>query len=179
MLELLRGRAEEAQRHITAVGEGPVPRLGLAFRLGYNATAATIELWSGQPAAALDRALPVLESGEETEEPVMLAPLLVLAARAAADLRDRARGEQLRDLHRRLTGDPFAPHPLLVTPAAQGATWAAELARLEGHETVDGLGRSRRGLGPPHAPLRRGVLPLARGAGGAGDRPGHAWPAGC
>ncbi len=104
----------------------------------YNATAATIELWSGQPAAALDRALPVLESGEETEEPVMLASLLVLAARAAADLRDRARGEQLRDLHRRLTGDPFAPHPLLVTPAAQGATWAAELARLEGQETVDG-----------------------------------------
>ena len=67
----------------------------------------------------------------------MLAPLLVLAARAAADLRDRARGEQLRDLHRRLTGDPFAPHPMLVTPSAHGATWAAELARLEGRETVD------------------------------------------
>ena len=138
VLELLRGRTEEAQRHILAVGEGPVPRLGLAFRLGYHAIAATIELWGGQPALALDRAIPVLESGEETEEPVMLASLLILAARAAADLRDRARGEQLRDLHRRLTGDPFAPHPLLVTPAAQGATWAAELARLAGQETVDG-----------------------------------------
>ena len=138
VLELLKGRAEEAQRHITAVGEGPVARGGLAFRLEYNAIAATIELWSGQPAVALDRALPVLESGEETEEPVMLASLFVLAARAAADLRDRAYGEQLRDLHRRLTGDPFAPHPLLVTPAARGATWAAELARLEGQETVEG-----------------------------------------
>ena len=68
----------------------------------------------------------------------MLAPLLVLAARAAADLGDRARGEQLRDLHRRLTADPFAPHPPLVTPAAEGATWTAELARLDGSETVDG-----------------------------------------
>jgi len=137
VLELLKGHTGEAQRHIAAVAEGPVPRLGLAFRLGYNASAATIELWSGQPAAALDRALPVLGSGQETEEPAMLGPLLVLAARAAADLRDRARGEQLRDLHRRLTGDPFAPHPQLVTPAALGATWAAELARLEGYETVD------------------------------------------
>ena len=138
VLELLRGRAEEAQRHILAVGEGPVPRLGLAFRLGYHAIAATIELWGGQPTVALDRAIPVLESGEETEEPVMLASLLVLAARAAADARDRAHGAQLRALHRRLTGDPFAPHPLLVTPAAAGATWTAELARLEGSETVEG-----------------------------------------
>ena len=138
VLELLRGRTAEAQRHILAVGEGPVPRLGLAFRLGYHAIAATVELWRGQPAVALERALPVLESGEQTEEPVMLASLLVLAARAAAEVRDRARGEQLRALHRRLTGDPFAPHPLFVIPEAQGATWAAELARLEGQETVDG-----------------------------------------
>ena len=99
--------------------------------------AATIELWRGQPADALDRALPVLESGEETEEPAMLASLLVLAARAAADLRDPARGQQLRDLHRRLTGDPFAPHPLRH-PGGPGCDLAAELARLEGEETVDG-----------------------------------------
>ena len=138
ILELLRGRMEEAKRRITSLGQGLVARGGLASRLGYNGAAAAIDLWRGQPAGALDRALPVLESGEETEEPVVLAPLLVLAARAAADLRDRARGKQLRDLHRRLTGDPFAPHPTLVTPAAQGATWAAELARLEGQETVGG-----------------------------------------
>ena len=111
VLELLRGRSEEAHRHITAVGEGPSPKVGLTFRLGYNATAATIELWSGHPADALERALPVLVSGEETEEPAILASLLVLAARAAADLRDRASGQQLRDLHRRLAGDPFARHP--------------------------------------------------------------------
>ena len=138
VLELIRGHAEEAQRHITAAAEGPRPRGGLVFRLEHNARAATIELWRGQPADALDRALPVLESGVETDEPVMLGALLVLAARAAADLRDRPRGDQIRALHRRLTGDPFAPHPLFVTPAAHGGTWAAELARLQGRETVDG-----------------------------------------
>jgi hypothetical protein len=134
---LLRGRTEEAQRHITAVGDGPVAQGGLAFRLVYHAIAATIELWRGQPADALDRALPVLESGEETEEPAMLGPLLVLAARAAADLGDRDRGDQLRELHQRLSGDPFAPHPMLVTPSAHGATWKAELASLERRGTVD------------------------------------------
>ena len=136
VLELYAGRADEAQRQLAAVAAGPIRQM--PHRLDLATTTAGILLWTGQPSPALHWALPVLEAGEETDEPVMLAPLLVLAARAAADLGDRARGEELRDLHRRLTADPFAPHPPLVTPAAQGATWTAELARLQGSETVDG-----------------------------------------
>lgn len=136
-LELMRGHPVEARRIITALETGPLPRGGLAFRLTFAVTAAAIDLWSGRPADAFDRSLPVLESGQDTEQPGILAPLLVLAARAAADLRDGARGARLRGLHRGLTGDPFAPHPTLATAEAQGATWASELARLARRDTVD------------------------------------------
>ncbi len=173
VLELLRGRPHEARRHITAVADGPLARGGLAFRLGFSATAATIELWDGESAAALERALTVLESGKQTEEPAILAPLLVLAARAAADLGDRDNGDRLRKLHQRLAGDPFAPHPMIVTPVALGATWSAELARLQTPRHRRGLGCGCSGVGPDPPPVRRGVLPLARRGGGAADRPGH------
>ena len=138
VLELMLGRTDEARSTIAAVAAGPLPRGGSASRLEFTATAATIDLWSGQVAAAWDSALPVLEAEQDTEKPVLLAPLLVLAARAAADLGDGARGAQLRTLHRGLTADPFAPHPTFVAAAAQGAMWAAELARLAGQDTVDG-----------------------------------------
>ncbi|MBD3926157.1 AAA family ATPase [Nocardioides cavernae] len=137
VLDLMRGRADDADRRITMAGEGPAPTGGLAFRLFHHSVAATIELWTGRPAAAAERVLAVLRTGEGTEEPAMLAPVLVLAARAAADLRDPVLGTELRDLRGRLTGDPFAPHPHLARPVAEGATWSAELARLEGAGTVD------------------------------------------
>jgi hypothetical protein len=135
VLELLFGRPDDAHRHLAAVVDGPTGSLG--YRLATAATAATIDLWTARPAAALDRALLVLEAGHRTEEPVMLAPLLVLSARAAADLQVPAHGEELLDLHRRLTGNPFAPHPLFTAPSAHGATWTAELSRLDGRESVE------------------------------------------
>jgi hypothetical protein len=138
VLELMRGRQEEAHRHVEALETGPLPRGSLPFRLVFAVTAGTIDLWTGRPTKALDRALPVLESGLDTEEPATLAPLLLLAARAAAEIQPSDYGDQLMDLHRRLTRDPFAPHPVFAAAPAYGATWAAELARLEAHERLDG-----------------------------------------
>ena len=138
VLELMRGHPEEAHRHLEALDSGPLPRGGLPFRLVCAAIAATIDLWAAHPAAAFGRALPVLESGFDTEEPATLALLLVLAARAAADLQPSDARGRLLDLHRRLRGDPFAPHPIFATAPAYGATWAAELARLGADESLDG-----------------------------------------
>jgi tetratricopeptide (TPR) repeat protein len=137
VLELMRGRTDEARGQIEAVATGPLPRGGLSFRLVFTAVAATIDLWTGHPAAAFDRALPVLESGLDTEEPGTLAPLLVLAARAVADLAPCGDRDRLVGLHRRLTRDPFAPHPIFAAGAAYGATWAAEMARAGAHDSLD------------------------------------------
>jgi len=137
LLELMRGRPEEASRTIMAVATGPLHRGGSPSLLEFTAIAATVEIWSGQAAAAWDRALPVLEAEQNTEKPVMLAPLLALAARAAADLGDGTRGAQLRNLHRGLTAEPFAPRPTFVAAVAHGAMWAAELAKLAGEDSVD------------------------------------------
>jgi tetratricopeptide (TPR) repeat protein len=137
VLELMRGRPEEARRHIEVLETGQLPRGGLPFRLVFAATAATIDLWTGDPTTALDRALTVLESGLDTEEPATLALVLVLAARAAADIGSPDAADRLLDLRRRVPRDPFAPHPLFAGAPAYGATWSAEVARLERRERVD------------------------------------------
>lgn len=136
LLELLAGRTDEARRRLGALADGP--RGILAYRLILAATGATIDVWTGRPRPALERALSILEEGRDTEEPAWLAPLLALAARAAADLGEPARAKPLLAVHAQLPSDPFAPHPLIAAVPAHGATWAAELARLKGIDTVDG-----------------------------------------
>lgn len=135
LLELLAGRTDAARRRMVELASGP--RGVFAYRLIIATTGATIDLWTGRPKPALDRALAVLEDGPETEEPAWFAALLSLAARAAADLDEPGRVTRLLEFHTRLSRDPFQPHPLFVAPPAHGATWVAELARLKGNQTVD------------------------------------------
>lgn len=137
VLELMFGNADEARATIAAIEAGNLRRGGSPSQLEFTAVAVKVALWSGHEAAALDRALPVLETQQDTDKPVLLAPLLVLAARAAADVGDGPGGARLRALHRGLTADPFAPHPTFAAAAAHGAAWAAEVARMEGRETIE------------------------------------------
>ena len=136
LLELLAGRTNEARRRLVALESGP--RGVFAYRLIIATTGATVDLWTGRPKQALDRALAVLEDGTDNEEPAWLAALLCLAARAAADLDDPGRVTPLLELRTNLSGDPFQPHPLIAGTPAHGATWVAELARLQGNQTVEG-----------------------------------------
>ena len=82
-----------------------------------------------------------------TEDPgVDVAGLLVLAARAAADLAERAPTSharlrptllsELEDLVERAVGEPFATPHVHADHTALRATWAAEIGRLSGRPTL-------------------------------------------
>ena len=67
----------------------------------------------------------------------VLGPLLIQVARATADHTLRSGGSghaagPVRDLHAKMLVDPFAPTAVPANRDAAGATWAAELTRLEG-----------------------------------------------
>ena len=100
-------------------------------------------LWHGKPRAALDCL--TVDGGIEETVPGEVGRTLVLAARAAADLtgHDTRSPDELRrahvlldDLRARAGRDPFAPDnaPSDLRAAPQ---WKAELARLDGLDTVD------------------------------------------
>ena len=159
LIDLCRGRGEEATRRLTALS-------GLFLVDGVNASEfrvdmATVDLWCGRPEKAhtdLARVLPDLDGAD----PVADVPsLLVLAARAAADLasdpsspdRRRVLLEELDDLEAAAGGEPFAPRPTDALRRALAASWAAERARLAGTSTIgvwDAAAGAWDRLGWPH-----------------------------
>lgn len=101
--------------------------------------AAEALLWSGRPEELLDRTLGTLEAILASPQARFAARPMVLVARAVADL-----GRQRHQWHARLVRlrgeadiDPLGPGPVPGDRAASTAQWAAELARLEGSETVE------------------------------------------
>jgi tetratricopeptide (TPR) repeat protein len=145
LLDLLRGRGDEATRRLDGLAEMFV--IDLANRVVCAQDAPTADLWCARPQRAYDRLTATLRDLGPIDDPqVDVAGLLVLAARAAADLADslrietRVRPTLLRDLDSlvtRLPGKPFASAHLNANRPALRATWHAEIARLSGVPSLE------------------------------------------
>jgi hypothetical protein len=145
---------------LEAVGELPVPVI--ANRIESAEKAAGILLWCGRPQAALDRLLAAIRDAVATPASAYLGADLALAARAAAEVAaaSRASPEERRALQGELGGllarclaDPFGHWGCFIARPAQGAAWAAELARVSGRPTLDLWATTARHwdrLGRPH-----------------------------
>lgn len=135
-VDVLRGDLEAADRRLEAV-------TALGFKVGsHRQGLLTIQvlcdLWRGLPAQALDHVGRGVADETATSWSPYTGTLLVLAARAAADVargdptRHRELTDRLRTWHHQWSEDPFAPEvPHAAAPASR-TTWQAELARLSG-----------------------------------------------
>jgi tetratricopeptide (TPR) repeat protein len=144
VLDALRGRPVPALDRIAALAEFPITHF--LNRIECAADAASVEVWCNQPGSALDRATATLEDSMEVDAPDLLSQLLVLAARAAADLaassatadgtgqRHLAR---LQALRARATTDPLGLDTDFPERPARAASWSAETARLVGHDSAE------------------------------------------
>ncbi|WP_127480005.1 ATP-binding protein [Nocardioides pantholopis] len=136
-IEVCRGRLAEARRAIAELDAVPMSEPPLMMWCADSA--AQLELWSDQPGSAWRRLRVVVEALLDRIEAETLAPLFVLAARAAADCvgddRDPDALVVLEGLRRRVSMDPF--DGVWGDSPAWRASWDAELARLSDHETLD------------------------------------------
>ena len=144
ILDLLRGRVEDAITRLEIVWTMPNPHIWNAMERAERY--AYVHLWSGRPQRALDCLRAMLDECFGTDAGSDTAPLLVLAAQAAADVAatpqpgSASRHELLDEiaaLPRRAPSDPFAPHPMYRHREALSATWKAELARLAGEPALE------------------------------------------
>jgi len=112
---------------------------------------AEVELWAGDPDAALDLLSEALDVSLPTQAVYAVAPLLCLHARVLADRLDktdttaaqrRAMIQHLYDLRARAVTDPFAPNPLHAATPALTRLWRAELARIDGTATIESWARA-------------------------------------
>ena len=139
LLDAIRGRLASAGERASTVWQGWLPTV--AFDLDYALIYAGIEVWNDAPRHALDLLLTALDANVDTGLPVWTLPVLVLAARAAADcvgddIKDASElRHTLADLYRRARlGPSTQPHNRAAR--AQTATWTAEMARLDGTQTT-------------------------------------------
>ena len=142
---------------------------------------AEVELWAGR----VEPALQVLEEALEVTLPtqaLMTAALVCWCARAHADRLDAARAPASE--RRRLVGqlraavasartDPFGVADCDVSVPAYWKSWRAELARIDGTESVADWASAAAEWDRITPPARRGVLPLARCRGRPPSRRGH------
>jgi tetratricopeptide (TPR) repeat protein/lambda repressor-like predicted transcriptional regulator len=145
LLDLLRGRSDEATKLLDAVAKMFV--MDVANRVLCAQDAPTADLWCNRPQRAYDRLTATLRDlGETEDQAVDVASLLVLAARAAADLAAaptaavRLRTTLLReldDLAATTVGDPFATPNVNANRPALRATWDAEIGRLSGTSSLE------------------------------------------
>ena len=172
-LDLLAGdlaTALVAVEHLEAAGyQGEETLLWLA------SVAATADLWSAKPVSAWERTARAWTQVQEAPGRVRASRMLVLAARAAADMADADPSAnrdllvaQLRELAKQ--AGCFDPHPARVLGAAYGATFEAEIARLQRNEdepTWRAAKETWAGHGVPHhaayAGWRLAVCLLDRG----------------
>ncbi|MBD3944311.1 AAA family ATPase [Nocardioides ganghwensis] len=140
LLEVLCGHQETARRRLSRVESGlheVIDPFVAEARLTY-------EVWMGDPATGW-RMFGSILGGRRHDEisPGTVGDLLVLAARAAADMtvRGPARARQatttsLLELRAGLHHDPFEPSAVLADRAA-AHQWSAELGRLRDEDRVD------------------------------------------
>lgn len=134
LLDVLAGHLGEAA-HTTDVLcrdiPSPIQDLDLAT------VTAAVAIWNDRPGQGWTRVQPAIDAHAGSAPPAMLLPPLVVGARAVADLAARG-GEvhalraELLDLHQRGVGR--RPAPAFRSRAALDATFAAELARLDGSD---------------------------------------------
>ncbi|MFC7494939.1 MULTISPECIES: ATP-binding protein [unclassified Nocardioides] len=161
ILDLLRGRAEEATRLLDAVSGTFV--VDPANRAECARDLPTVDLWCGRARSAYDRLVAALRELTPVEDSAVdTAGLLVLAARAAADVAEApagsasARHEMAQELQGLLAGaarDPFGGPASYADRPALRATWTAELARLAGRPSLErwvGAAAAWDAIGRPH-----------------------------
>ncbi len=85
LLDTVLGRAEEAARRVESLLAGFDTRI-VGDDIEFLGAVATIHLWNGNPARALELLLPVLDSRIEVVPDGVALPALVNAARASADV---------------------------------------------------------------------------------------------
>jgi tetratricopeptide (TPR) repeat protein len=143
-LDLHRGRLASACRRFEALAEIPADSLGNLME--DVESVAEADLWCGRPRAALERLQAVLADAVTTDLSAQLGTVMVLAARAAADLADslpvtsHRRQQLLAQLDGWLaeaTQDPFGPLSAQATRHALAATWLAETTRLAGTSSLE------------------------------------------
>jgi tetratricopeptide (TPR) repeat protein len=143
-LDVVRGKLEAASGRLEALLALAVP--WGAQRIELTESAAVADLWAGRPRAAVDRLLGVLRYVVTTDVSAHAGGAMVLAARGAADVVDSSSATPatrrellgvLHGLHAESRRDPFAPLPTMAAHHALGASWAAELSRLAGQQSVE------------------------------------------
>jgi hypothetical protein len=109
-----------------------------AHRQGLLTVQVLCDLWRGLPARALVRIGDGIADETATSWSPYTGSLLLLAARAAADVArsDPARRQALADRvdgwHRQFSPDPLSPDATHAAASATRSAWRAELARLAG-----------------------------------------------
>jgi len=143
VLDALRGRHEAAARRIEELSAVPFDT-GLGNLVETTEVFAEADLWGGRAQAAYDRAVDLVHTCAPTDASGWLAGLLVLAARAAADLapsgpptaREQLLGTVL-GLRDEAVDDPFEPLPADRVRSALASSWTAETLRLSGRAEVE------------------------------------------
>lgn len=135
-VEVLRGDLEAADRRLEALA----PFIGgvSAHRQDLLTVQALCDLWRGLPTRALDHIGHGIAGQTATSWSPYTGSLLILAARAAADVaeldpsRRPALAERLSSWHRQWSPDPLSPDAAHAAAPATRSTWRAELGRLSG-----------------------------------------------
>jgi tetratricopeptide (TPR) repeat protein len=174
-LDVARGRLEAAAARMSELDRLD-RHLSLGPRLEDAEVLAWSDLWIGRPQPALDRLISVLDRIAGTEYAAFAGFALTLAARSAADLAEvepRTRTDLLHGLHdlgARIGADAFGPARMPAERSACAATWAGELGRLSGNQTVDawvaaaaGWDQLRRPHDAAYCRWRAAALELTRG----------------
>lgn len=138
LLDALAGRMDAATRAVETLWREAADAQS---DLELVSTIAVFDLWSARPSRAWTRTQQALASQASSTPVALLLPVLVLAARAAADLAVADTAEHAQLLIR--LGDMRAraetsglPEQGWATFRALDRTWSAELARLEGKDLV-------------------------------------------
>ena len=139
LVDICAGRLDDAARRMTSVlTRVQTLSLGADFKRGLTATRMRVALWRGEPEEAESIARQELTELAETEQHALAADLLMLLARAEADIATQAPHAKHRDIdgdswsQHHLAGmaaDPFADHPWHRSRPAQKPTFIAEQAR--------------------------------------------------
>jgi tetratricopeptide (TPR) repeat protein len=154
-LESLRGRDDEALRHLETVSA--VPITGVTNRAERTERAALVHLWRGDPRTAELLLTHTLEELRDSVGSERGGALLTLLARAVADLTASppAPGavRALVEVRRSLLRDPLAASTVAADSQARAEQWDAELGRLTGRPDEGAWGRAANtwdGLERPH-----------------------------
>ena len=138
-IDMLRGDFERANARWEGIDL--LPRLGLNTRTEITADRAESLLWDCRAETALNILDDLVTEIIPTSETRFAGQLLALHARAAADLSSGSSSplgwaSRVRDALAECETDPFAPRAAPAQGSAWGATWSAEVARLDGGVTV-------------------------------------------